>query len=57
MLALKTSDISAEMSHQKVRQRGELSRVGPLTPGNVANYSRIMKTQLEGDTICAETYS
>ena len=57
MLALKTSDISAEMSHQKVRQRGELSRVGPLTPGNVASYSRIMKTQLEGDTICAESYS
>lgn len=57
MLALKVSDISAEMSHHEVRQRGELSRVGPLTPGNVASYSRIMKTQLEGDTICAENYS
>lgn len=57
MLALKASDISAEMSHHEVRQRGELSRVGPLTPGNVASYSRIMKTQLEGDTICVENYS
>ena len=56
MLALKVSDISAEMSYQEVHQRDELGHIGPFAPGNVANYNCIMKTQLESSTVCAENY-